>query len=90
MVTAVMFTCLTHVLYEGDYAECEANLKGLPVNTFDMACPVMVEMMGINASGFTVNSAIYRMLAPNNHICCEDCLYINKQSAGGTDFYVNG
>lgn len=82
MVTAVMFTCLTQDILH--YGKCEANLKGLPVNTFYIACPVMVEtiIMGINASGFTVNSAIYRMSAPNNCICCEDCLYINKHSAG--------
>lgn len=83
LVTAVMFTCLTQdILYEGDYGEYEANLKGLPVNTFYIACPVMVEMISINASGFTVNSPIYRMSTPNNCICCEDCLYINKHSAG--------
>lgn len=59
----------SRILYEGDYGECKANLKGLPVNTFDIACPVMTEMMGINANVFTVNSAIYGMLAPKKCIC---------------------
>lgn len=56
----------------------------LKVCQFYIACPVKVEMiiMGIDASGFTVNSAIHGMSAPNNCICCEDCLYINKHSAG--------